>query len=183
MTDAALVVALANARAPRRPTHARAAAPHDALADAARARELLEPFVDDPLDRRQLAAIRALQRAVLAIVDALIAGAKPPLTPLNVMAAREPAIYVLERRPDGTLQSTLRPKRTSAVATLVAAVIRELGELEQSRLRRCARTECTLVFYDTTRSATQRWHAERPCGLRERQRRHRTGVGKRRRPA
>ena len=28
--------------------------------------------------------------------------------------------------------------------------------------------------YDTTRSATQRWHAERPCGLRERQRRYRT---------
>jgi predicted RNA-binding Zn ribbon-like protein len=50
----------------------------------------------------------------------------------------------------------------------------QLHKQEPSRLRRCARPECRLVFYDdATRSATQRWHAERPCGLRERQRRHR----------
>jgi predicted RNA-binding Zn ribbon-like protein len=52
-------------------------------------------------------------------------------------------------------------------------VIDELSEVEPTRLRRCARPECSLVFYDVTRSATQRWHDERPCGLRERQRRHR----------
>ena len=116
---------------------------------------------------------RALQRAVLAIVDALIDGSRPPLEALNALAAREPAIYALERRLDGKLQARLRPKRASAAARLLVAAIRELSELEPSRLRRCARPECTLVFYDVTRSATQRWHAERPCGLRERQRRHR----------
>jgi predicted RNA-binding Zn ribbon-like protein len=173
VTDAALVVALANARAPRRPTHARAAVAHDALANAASARQLLDPFLDDDIDARDLPALRALQRAVLAIVDALIDGARPPLEALNALAAREPAIYALERRPGGTLHARLRPKRASAAATLVVAAIRELGELEPSRLRRCARPECTLVFYDVTRSATQRWHAERPCGLRERQRRYR----------
>ena len=117
--------------------------------------------------------MRALQRAVLAIVDALIDGSRPPLEALNALAAREPAIYALERRPGGKLHARLRPKRASAAATLLVAAIRELSELEPSRLRRCARPECTLVFYDVTRSATQRWHAERPCGLRERQRRHR----------
>ena len=92
---------------------------------------------------------------------------------LNALAAREPAIYAIERHPNGRLRRTLRPTRASATATLVVAAIRELSDLEPSRLRRCARPECTLVFYDITRSATQRWHAERPCGLRERQRRHR----------
>lgn len=173
MTDAALVVALANAQAPRRPTHARAAMSYDALANAASASTLLEPFVDGPIDARELPALRALQRAVLAIVDALIDGSKPRLG-LNALAAREPVIYALERRADGTLHATLRPTHASAAATLVVAAIRELSELEPSRLRRCARPECTLVFYDTTRSATQRWHADRPCGLRERLRRHRT---------
>ena len=72
MTGAALVVALANAQAPRRPTHARAAMSYDALANAASASTLLEPFVDGPIDARELPALRALQRAVLAIVDALI---------------------------------------------------------------------------------------------------------------
>jgi predicted RNA-binding Zn ribbon-like protein len=171
--DAGLVVALANAQADRRPTHARAAVPHDALADAASASELLKPFLDDPVDAQELAAVRAVQRAVVAIVEALIDGSQPPLESLNALAAREPAIYALERQPDGKLRTTLRPKRASAAATLLVTVIRELSELEPSRLRRCARPECGLVLYDVTRSATQRWHAERPCGLRERQRRHR----------
>ena len=173
MTDATLVVALANAQAARRPAHAPVALPHDALARADSAGELLEPFLDGPVTARDLGAVRALQRAVVAIVDALIDGSRPRLEALNALAAREPALHALERQADGTLRTTLRPKRASAAATLLYAVIRGLGELEPSRLRRCARPECTLVFYDATRSATQRWHAERPCGLRERQRRHR----------
>ena len=172
MTDAPLVVALANARAPRRPTHAPVAVPYDALANAASANKLLAPFVDRPIDARELPKVRALQRVVLAIVDALIDGSTPPLA-INALAARSPLIYALERQPHGKLHATLRPQRASAVAALVAAVMRELCELEPSRLRRCARPECTLVFCDTTRSATQRWHAERPCGLRERLRRYR----------
>jgi predicted RNA-binding Zn ribbon-like protein len=173
VTDAALVVALANAHAERRPTHARGAVAHDALADAASASELLRPFLDDPVDARELAAVRSVQRTVVAVVDPLINGSQPPVDALNALAAEDPVIYALERQPDGKLRTTLRPKRPSAAATLLVAVIRELSELEPSRLRRCARPECMLVFYDTTRSATQRWHAERPCGLRERQRRHR----------
>jgi predicted RNA-binding Zn ribbon-like protein len=173
VTDAALIVALANAQADRRPPHAPVAVPHDALADATNASELLKPFLDDPVDAPELAAVRAVQRAVVAIVDALIDSSQLPLEPLNALAAREPMSYALERGPDGRLRSTLRATRASAAATLLVAVIRELSELEPARLRRCARPECPLVFYDVTRSATQRWHAERPCGLRERQRRHR----------
>jgi predicted RNA-binding Zn ribbon-like protein len=173
MTDAALVVALANAQADRRPTHAPVAVPHDALANAASASELLKPFLAAPVEAQELADVRAVQRAVVAIVDALIDGSQAPLEGLNALASEEPVIYALVRQPDGALRTTLRPKRGSAAATLLVAAIRELSGLEPSRLRRCARPECTLVFYDTTRSATQRWHAERPCGLRERQRRHR----------
>jgi predicted RNA-binding Zn ribbon-like protein len=52
-------------------------------------------------------------------------------------------------------------------------VVMELGEIDEARLKRCDRDACDLVFYDTTRSRTQRWHADAPCGNRERQRRHR----------
>jgi predicted RNA-binding Zn ribbon-like protein len=173
VTDAALVVALANAQAARRPTHARSAVTYDALADDASANELLGPFLAGPLDARELPAVRALQRDVVSIVDALIDGSQPRLAALNALAAREPAIYSLNRQPGGNLRTTLRPKRASGAATLLLAVMGELSELEPARLRRCGRPECNLVFYDATRSATQRWHAERPCGLRERQRRHR----------
>jgi predicted RNA-binding Zn ribbon-like protein len=168
VTDAALVVALANAQARRRPPRARSAVEHDALADAARANELLGPFLDAPIHEHELPALRTLQRAVVAVVNALIAGSDPPVEALTT-----PAVCALERAPDGALCAMVRPKRPSTPATLAIAAIRELSELDPSRLRRCARLECSLVFYDVTRSGTQRWHAESPCGLRARQRRHR----------
>jgi predicted RNA-binding Zn ribbon-like protein len=175
VTPTGLVVALVNARAPRRPSGARAVEPHDALADAAAASDLLEPFLGRRVEERELAAIRAVQAATVAIVDALIDGTEPPLAALNALAAREPVVLALEPGPGRGLAHVLRPARPSAPAALIAAVIHELGEVDPSRLRRCARPECRLVFHDATRSATQRWHAERPCGLRERQRRHRAG--------
>jgi predicted RNA-binding Zn ribbon-like protein len=171
VTDAGLVVALANARAARRPTGARAAVHHDALADANGASELLAPFLGRSVTARELPGLRELQRAVGAIVDAVIDGSPPPVEALNSLAAREPVVCALECGPGEQLTMMLRPARASAVATLALAAIRQLNELDRSRLRRCARPGCRLVFYDTTRSATQRWHAERPCGLRERQRR------------
>ena len=178
MTDAALVVALANAQAARRPTHAKTAVAHDALADAASANELLRSFLDRSIKPQELNGVRAVQREVVGIADALIDGSPAPLDALNALAAHQDTIYALERQPDGTLRTTLRPRRASdAAATLLIAVMRELSELEPSRLRRCARQECNLVFYDATRSGTQRWHADRPCGLRERQRRHRVRQG------
>lgn len=172
MTDAALVVALANAHADRRPSRARHVVAHDALADVASANAMLEPFLDGPVDAQELPHIRALQRAVVAIAAALIDGSPPPLDALNALAARNPVILGLERHGTG-LRATVRPKGAASVPRLLARVINEFNGLEPSRLRRCARPECELVFYDASRSATQRWHAERPCGLRERQRRRR----------
>jgi predicted RNA-binding Zn ribbon-like protein len=173
VTEAGLIVALANARAPRRPTGARARRQHDALADAALASELLAPFLARGVTPRELPALRELQAIVVAIADALIERASPPLDELNRLAGRHPAARTLEQQSDGTLRATLRPTRGSASAVLVHQAIDELDRLDPQRLRRCGRPECRLVFYDRTRSATQRWHSERPCGLRERQRRHR----------
>lgn len=170
---ASLVVELANARAPRRPPRARAPVAYDSLADAASANKLLRSFLDRPVKPHELKAVRALQAAVVAVVDALITGSPPPVEALNALAARELATYALECQYDGTLRTTLRPQRPSAAAALLITVMDELSKLEPSRLRRCARHECNLVFYDATRSGTQRWHAESPCGVRERQRRHR----------
>lgn len=174
MSSPALVVALANARADRRPVHAPRASFHDALGDADSASELLEPFLGQPVEPADLSGLRALHRAVVGVVDALIDGRPPPLGALNDLAARVPATYSLARgASEGELRAVLSPRRSTAVGRLVLEVVRELAELDPSRLRRCARPECRLVFYDATRSGTQRWHADSPCGLRERQLRYR----------
>jgi predicted RNA-binding Zn ribbon-like protein len=173
VTDAPLVVALANAQAARRPAYSRTGVRRDALADAASASELLGPLLGVPVAARDLTAVRAAQRAIVAIVDAIADGRDPPVADLNELAAGEPAVFALEFDPDRRMHTALRAKRASATAALLVEVIGELGELEPSRLRRCARPECTLVFYDTTRSGTQRWHADNPCGRQQRQQRHR----------
>lgn len=176
MKDAALIVALSNARAPRKPTGARARVDHDALADAAGASELLAPFLGRAVTAREMPALRELQSALLAIVDALIDGSPAPVAALNRVAARHPAERMLEPQPDSTLRATIAVARRSAAAILTQRAIDELDRLDVTRLRRCGRPECGLVFYDRTRSGTQRWHSDRPCGLRERQRRHRASV-------
>jgi predicted RNA-binding Zn ribbon-like protein len=174
VTTPALVVALANARARRRPPRAARASVHDALKDANSASELLELFLGRPVDPEDLSALRALHRAVVGVVDALIDGTPPPLDAINELAARVPATYALAPGSSAAeLRAVLSPRGSTAVGKLVLEVVRELAELDPSRLRRCARPECRLVFYDATRSATQRWHAESPCGLRERQLRYR----------
>jgi predicted RNA-binding Zn ribbon-like protein len=71
------------------------------------------------------------------------------------------------------LQQRLVWDDRSLAAGLARRLAEELSILEPGRLRRCARAECGLLFYDTTRSRTRRWHAEDPCGWRERQRQHR----------
>jgi predicted RNA-binding Zn ribbon-like protein len=63
---------------------------------------------------------------------------------------------------------------TSLAAALARRLVEELSALDPDRLRRCARPECDLLFYDTTRSRTRRGHVEDSCGWRERQRVHRT---------
>jgi predicted RNA-binding Zn ribbon-like protein len=171
--DPALIVALANAKAARRPTGARTTQRRDALADTVGAGELLAPFCAGPLARTELPALRELQRAVAAIAEALIDGLPAPLEPLNRLARAHPAVRTLAQRPDATMHVTLGLGRPTAAAILTERAITELAALDQGRLRRCCRPECRLVFYDVTRSGTRRWHSERPCGLRERQRRHR----------
>ena len=174
MTEPALVVTLANAGIPRRPAHARVATSADPLRDPGAAGDVLAAFLGRAVHERELPALRDLQRAVAAIVEALVDGGQPTVTPLNRIAGANPVAWMLERGENGRLRATLGGADTSAVAVLAARSARELADLDPGRLRRCARHECKLFFYDASRSGTQRWHSERPCGARERQRRHRT---------
>jgi len=56
---------------------------------------------------------------------------------------------------------------------LAPRLIAERAALDPQWLRYCARTECGLLSYDTTRCRTLRRHAEDPCGWRERHRHRR----------
>jgi predicted RNA-binding Zn ribbon-like protein len=59
------------------------------------------------------------------------------------------------------------------VTTLARRVIEELHRIDLSRLRQYQRKERDLLLFDMTRSRSQRWDAEKPCGWVERQHRRR----------
>jgi hypothetical protein len=167
------LITLANLGLPRRPGGARTRVTEAALPDAATASRQLDALIATPVTEADLPALRDLQRACAQGVDALLAGGVPDCGPVNAIAGGSTGRAELVVC-GGELREHIAWDDATAAAELARRLVAELAALDPSRLRRCARRACGLVFYDTTRSRTRRWHAEDPCGWRERQqaRRH-----------
>ncbi|HEX3832796.1 MAG TPA: CGNR zinc finger domain-containing protein [Solirubrobacteraceae bacterium] len=167
------LLALANLSAPRKPGRGPALHP-DPLASAPTAAQALGL---SRVDAAQVGALRDLHQTVAQLVDGLFDGRSvaAPAARLAELAKPSTATVRIDVAEDHTLRPWLEWSDPTAVATLARRVALELAEIDLARLRRCERPQCNLLFYDTTRSGTRRWHAESPCGIRERQRRYRTG--------
>jgi predicted RNA-binding Zn ribbon-like protein len=165
------LLTLANLTVPRKPGPGPTVHPDPLASPAAVARALSLPR----LEAAELAALRELHKTIVQLVDGLLSG-RPvdrPAARLTKLARPSVANVRLEPADEQTLRTRLEWSEPTPTATLARRVVLELGEIDVARLKRCGRTACNLVFYDTTRSGTRRWHAESPCGNRERQRRHR----------
>lgn len=138
-------------------------------ATAARALGLRRVHVDE------LGRLRELHETVVELVDSLLSAHRvdKPAARLTALARGSCATVRLEAGEHRALCARLQWSDPTPSAGIARAVALELGEIDVARLKRCERPACDLVFYDKTRSGTQRWHAESPCGNRERQRRHR----------
>ena len=128
------------------------------------------------LGTSQLGALRELHKTVVQLVDGLLNGRSVArlAARLTKLAQSSIATVRLGVSEDRALDARLEWSEPTPAALLARRIALELGEIDVTRLKRCERPACNLVFYDTTRSGTRRWHAESPCGNRERQRRHRT---------
>ena len=168
-----LLLVLANLGRPRRPSGVAAPYAEPILPDVTVASAQLAEVVDQPVAAADLGELRRLQRAAVHAAEAMLGGEAPDCAEINALAADSTGrveLVVTQGVPHRQLIWT----DTSLAAALARRLVDELNALEPDRLRRCARPECDLLFYDTTRSRTRRWHAEDPCGWRERQRVHRT---------
>lgn len=171
------LIALANATRPRRPPGARTATAADPFATYPAALALVEPLgLSRRLSGDELGDLKALVHETQAITEALASGGPlPPIRTVNRLAERARATQTLHVGEDGSLIADVRWSADSAVVELAHRIVAELARLDPTRLRHCAREACDMLFYDTTRSRTQRWHSESPCGTRERQERWRRG--------
>jgi predicted RNA-binding Zn ribbon-like protein len=165
---------LANLTVPRKPDRGPAIHPDPLASPELAAQSLALPVPDVA----ELAALRELHATVVQLVDGLLSGRTivPAAARLTDLARPSSASVRLDSSDDQTLSLRLEWSEPTATATLARQVALELGGTDPTRLKRCQRPPCNLVFYDTTRSHTQRWHAESPCGNRERQRRHRASA-------
>ena len=165
---------LANLTVPRRPGRGPRIYP-DPLANPKTAAQALGLA---RLDSARLHTLRELHKTTVDLVDALLGGR--PLARLAARLARlaEPsaATVRLNVGEGHSLHTELQWSEPTPTAMLARQVALELGEIDPQRLKRCALPACNLLFYDTTRPGTRRWHAESPCGTRERQRRHRAAA-------
>ena len=167
-----MLLLLANLGRPRRPSGVTVPNAEPILPDATVASAQLADVVDQPVAAEDLADLRRLQQAAVHAGEAILAGEALDCAEINALAADSTAHVELVVT-EGVPQRQLIWTDTSLAAPLARRLIDELTALEPDRLRRCARPECDLLLYDTTRSRTRRWHAEDPCGWRERQRIHR----------
>jgi predicted RNA-binding Zn ribbon-like protein len=165
---------LANLTVPRKPDRGPTMYPDPLASPETGAQALALPG----LDASELTGLRELHATVLQLVDGLLSGrgVARPAARLTDLAKGSAATVRLDAADDQTLNLSFEWSEPTPTATLARQAALELGEIDPTRLKRCERPACNLLFYDTTRSHTQRWHAESPCGNRERQRRHRTST-------
>jgi predicted RNA-binding Zn ribbon-like protein len=165
---------LANLTVPRKPGRGPTAYPDPLAGPASAAQALGLPRLDIP----QLGTLGELHGTIVELVDGLLTG-RPvtrPAARLTRLAQPSVATVRLDVGESQTLRARFEWSEPTPAATLARRIALELGEIDVTRLKRCERPACDLVFYDTTRSGTRRWHAESPCGARERQRRHRAAA-------
>lgn len=162
------LIGLANLGRPRRPAGATTAAAEPVLPDPATATRQLAPLAAGLVTEADLPSLRQVQQLAVQAATALLSGQAPACAGLNTLASSSTARTELAVT-GGRLHARLVWQDAPAAAALARRLIEELAAADPGRLRRCARPACSLLFYDNTRSRTRRWHAENPCGWRERQ--------------
>jgi predicted RNA-binding Zn ribbon-like protein len=158
---AAAIIDLLNSRA-----HGTPPLP-DALDSPETAREVLAPFAPadpSPMPPRELARVRAVRSALMAIVAA--GGTADTAQDWEQVTGHAATVSLQQVfTPEGRVD--LRQTAGDPVIGRITLTVAELlTSGTWSRIRACANDLCTHVFYDTTRSRTGRWHSYEVCGNR-----------------
>lgn len=149
------IVRLLNSR-----PHATPALP-DRLETIESAAEVLQPFGAADLTQRRLDRIRAVRADLMTVLEATTAAE-------TEKAWAEFSAHVSEvslRQVFSASGVALEQVRGDEVVGGIMLAVAELVDAGQwTRVRICANDVCRGVFYDTTRSRTQRWHSYEICG-------------------
>lgn len=154
--QAGAIVGLLNSR-----PHATPTLP-DRLETAESAAEILRPFTPAAhVSQHQLDRVRALRTDLMAVVEATTtADADKAWAELSDHVAEVSLRQVFSSSGVDLEQVT----GDDVVGGITLAVAELVDAGQWTRVRICANDVCRGVFYDTTRSRTQRWHSYELCG-------------------
>jgi predicted RNA-binding Zn ribbon-like protein len=115
-----------------------------------------------------LAVARHLREAIRTLVEARKAGHAASADALNVFLRQAPSHPVLVWDGDTPRVERLRPTDSveQCLAPLAEAAAQLLAEGEFQLVRVCEHPDCTLWFYDRTKSHKRRWCSMAVCGNR-----------------
>jgi predicted RNA-binding Zn ribbon-like protein len=123
---------------------------------------------------RELSDARSLQQALARLTTAVGTGATGPAEDIDVinLFAATPDI------PPSLAGGTRQAGRSRAhVGQCLSAITRDAIEIfsadSAERVRECAAEDCSLIFYDESRSNNRRWCSMQRCGNRAKVRAHR----------
>jgi predicted RNA-binding Zn ribbon-like protein len=172
------LLALANAGRPIRPSGARNPTKSDPFESMQTAKLLLAPLGYGAVREEDLPGLRRLAELVREIAERTVDGkpSKEEVSDLNAYSRRSHGWLSLVSGDRGVFRTEMVWEDGLLEGDLARQIVWELGGIDSDRLKRCARPECGHIFYDETRPGTKRWHAENPCGWRERQARRRGHV-------
>lgn len=116
---------------------------------------------------RLLTALIALREAIEPLVQARLEGLSADPSALNEVLRQ--AVVQLAWAPDGTVtldRASNRDAITRRVSQLALDAAELLAHGDFSLVRQCESHECTLMFYDRTKSHKRRWCSMAACGNR-----------------
>lgn len=123
---------------------------------------------------RDLTDALALRSALARAYTAISRGGPPAgddVDVINLFAATPDIPPVLD---GGRRQAGRTAARVGqALSTLAREAVTLLDEPRRERVRECAADDCTIVFYDESRSNNRRWCSMQRCGNRAKVRKHR----------
>ena len=179
-----MTLKIANSGLARRPSGDRRATLNDPFATRETAGAFLREICTDALlrDNRRavlssdvLSRLTAWRGALCKLLDTVAAGAQPKPEDLDIVnSAASPAKRIKSLTPTMSAEETILTE--DPVARLSALCIDELARCDPHRIKKCARPECAMYFYDQTRNHSARWHADDPCGWRSRDERRRSTI-------
>lgn len=128
--------------------------------DWKQARDLAEHLVF--YDEELLDALKTLRRALRAIFSALIQDLPVDEADLHILnEVLKTGYTALKATGAGEYKSVyyaMDVRKGAVLFPIALSAMRLIESGERTRLHQCANERCILLFYDTTRSATRRWH-------------------------